>query len=214
MDHQALRLKMVEDQIVRRGIRDNRMLEAMRRVARDRFVPESEKNNAYNDHPLPIGASQTISQPYIVALMTETLALTGAEKVLEIGTGSGYQTAILAELAQSIYSIERIPELADNARNLLDALGYRNIHIKNADGTLGWPQESPFDRIIITAAAPEIPGPLVDQLAEGGRLVYPQGQYFQQELTVAHKEKNVIRIERICGCAFGPLIGKYGLKNG
>ncbi|MBP6920805.1 MAG: protein-L-isoaspartate(D-aspartate) O-methyltransferase [Candidatus Omnitrophica bacterium] len=214
MDHQALRLKMVEDQIVRRGIRDNRVLEAMRRVARDRFVPESEKKNAYNDHPLPIGASQTISQPYIVALMTETLALTGAEKVLEIGTGSGYQTAILAELAQSIYSIERIPELADNARNLLDALGYRNIHIKNADGTLGWPQEAPFDRIIITAAAPEIPGPLVDQLAEGGRLVYPQGQYFQQELTVAHKEKNAIRIERMCGCAFVPLIGKYGLKNG
>lgn len=213
MDYQAIRLKMVEDQIVRRGIQDRRVLEALRQVERDRFVPEGEKSHAYNDYPLPIGSDQTISQPYIVALMTELLELAGNEKVLEIGTGSGYQTAIVAKLAGSVFSIERIPELANRAYNLLTELGYGNIHIRNADGSVGWEEEAPFDRIIITAAAPDIPAPLAGQLAEGGILVYPQGQFFQQEMTVAKKINGKIESDRICSCVFVPLIGKYGLKN-
>ncbi|HQJ16024.1 MAG TPA: protein-L-isoaspartate(D-aspartate) O-methyltransferase [Candidatus Omnitrophota bacterium] len=213
MNYQAFRLKMVEDQIVRRGIKDKRVLEAMRHVERDRFVPENEKSRAYNDYPLPIGSNQTISQPYIVALMTELLELTGNEKVLEIGTGSGYQTAILSELAGSVFTIERIPELANRAKSLLQEIGYGNIHIRNADGSLGWEEEAPFDRIIITAAAPDIPAPLAAQLAEGGILVYPRGQSFQQEMTVAKRIKGKIESGRICSCVFVPLIGKYGLKN-
>lgn len=214
MDYRALRQKMVEEQISRRGIRNQRVLEAFMKVERDLFVPENEKQRAYSDCPLPIGMNQTISQPYIVALMTEALQLIGKEKVLEIGTGSGYQTAILAVLAKSVYSIERMPELADRAKELLGSMGYANIHLRTGDGTLGWEEEAPFDRIIIAAATPEAPEPLAQQLREGGIMVYPQGGLFQQELTVATKVNGVLQAERLCGCMFVPLIGKHGIKHG
>ncbi|MFA5099863.1 MAG: protein-L-isoaspartate(D-aspartate) O-methyltransferase [Candidatus Omnitrophota bacterium] len=214
MDYNALRLKMVEEQISRRGIKNSRVLEVFRQVKREQFVPDNEKANAYNDCPLPIGLNQTISQPYIVALMTEALQLIGKEKVLEIGTGSGFQTAVLANLAHSVYSIERLPELAERAKKAVDGLGYTNIHFKTGDGSLGWEDEAPFDRIIITAAAPDVPEPLAEQLREGGRIVYPQGQLFHQALTVAVKENDILKTEVLCGCVFVPLIGKYGIKNG
>ena len=214
MNYQALRLKMVEEQLIRRGIKNSRVLEAFRQVERERFVPDAEKAHAYDDHPLPIGMAQTISQPYIVALMTEALQLIGKEKVLEIGTGSGYQSAILAKLAPDVYSIERIPDLAEKTQGLLAAMGCTNVHIRIGDGTLGWPEEAPFDRIIITAATPEIPAPMVSQLNEGGRIVYPQGQLFHQELTVGVKHAGLIKNETLCSCMFVPLIGKHGMKNG
>jgi protein-L-isoaspartate(D-aspartate) O-methyltransferase len=205
---------MVEEQIARRGIRNKRVLETFLLIEREQFVPDNEKVRAYDDCPLPIGLNQTISQPYIVALMTEALQLIGKEKVLEIGTGSGYQTAILAALAQSVYSIERLPELALRSRTVIDSMGYTNICVKTGDGSLGWEEEAPFDRIIITAATPDIPAPLVGQLREGGRMVYPQGQLFQQALTLAVKENGILITEVLCGCVFVPLIGKYGMKNG
>jgi protein-L-isoaspartate(D-aspartate) O-methyltransferase len=214
MDYQALRRKMVEEQISRRGIKNTRVLEAFLQIEREQFVPDNEKTHAYDDCPLSIGLNQTISQPYIVALMTEALQLIGKEKVLEIGTGSGYQTAILGKLAQSVYSIERLPALAAQARTVVDRIGYTNIRIKTGDGSLGWEEEAPFDRIIITAATPGVPVPLVEQLREEGRMVYPQGQAFQQALTVAVKERGLLKTEVLCGCVFVPLIGKYGIKNG
>jgi protein-L-isoaspartate(D-aspartate) O-methyltransferase len=214
MDYRALRLKMVEEQISRRGIKNSRVLEVFRQIERERFVPDSEKARAYDDCPQSIGFNQTISQPYIVALMTEALQLVGKEKVLEIGTGSGYQTAILAKLARSVNSIERIPELADRARKIVGELGYTNIDIRTGDGSLGWEEEAPFDRIIITAATPDVPLPLAEQLREGGRMVYPQGPAFQQALTLAVKENGVLKTEVLCGCVFVPLIGKYGMRNG
>jgi protein-L-isoaspartate(D-aspartate) O-methyltransferase len=214
MDYQALRSKMVEEHIARRGIRNQRVLDAFRQVEREKFLPDNEKAHAYQDCPLPIGYNQTISQPYIVALMTEALQLIGKEKVLEIGTGSGYQTAILAKLAQSVYSIERLPELAQQAKTVLKDLGFTNIYLKNGDGTLGWEEEAPFDRIIISAATPDVPAPLAAQLREGGRIVYPHGGLFHQELSIAIKEKGGLQVERLCGCMFVPLIGKYGIKHG
>ena len=204
---------MVEEQIARRGIKNKRVLETFLQVEREQFVPDNEKTHSYDDCPLSIGFNQTISQPYIVALMTETLQLIGKEKVLEIGTGSGYQTAILAKLAHSVYSIERLPELAKQAKTVVDHLGYTNIQIKTGDGSLGWEEEAPFDRIIITAATPDVPAPLAEQLREGGRIVYPQGQLFQQALTLALKENGVLKKEILCGCIFVPLIGKYGMKQ-
>jgi len=214
MDYAALRQKMVVEQISGRGIRNQRVLEAFTRVERDLFVPENEKQRAYSDCPLPIGMNQTISQPYIVALMTEALRLIGKEKVLEIGTGSGYQTAILAGLAKSVYSIERLPELSERANKLLGSMGYTNVHLRTGDGTLGWKEEAPFDRIIIAAATSEAPAPLAEQLREGGIMVYPQGGLFQQELTVATKVNGILETERLCGCMFVPLIGKHGIKHG
>ncbi|MCU0651263.1 MAG: protein-L-isoaspartate(D-aspartate) O-methyltransferase [Candidatus Omnitrophica bacterium] len=212
MDYKKLRSEMVEDQIAQRGIKNSRVLEAFRQVERENFVPDNQKPHAYEDRPLPIGLKQTISQPYIVALMTEALQLVGKEKVLEIGTGSGYQTAILAQLAREVYSIERLPELAESAHKLLHSLKIANVRIKTGDGTLGYEEEAPFDRIIITAAAPEVPQTLVEQLREGGRIVYPRGELFGQE--VAQKENGELKAERLCGCVFVPLIGKYGIKNG
>jgi protein-L-isoaspartate(D-aspartate) O-methyltransferase len=214
MDYPALRKRMVEEQIAHRGIKDRRVLETFLQLEREQFVPDNEKTHAYDDYPLPIGSNQTISQPYIVALMTEALQLIGKEKVLEIGTGSGYQTAILAKLAQSVYSIERLPELAQQAKIVVGRMGYTNIQIKIGDGSLGWEEEAPFDRIIITAAAPDMPGPLAEQLREGGRMVYPRGDLFHQALTLAVKENGVLKTEVLCGCVFVPLIGKYGIKNG
>jgi protein-L-isoaspartate(D-aspartate) O-methyltransferase len=211
MDYTTQRKGMVDEQLIPRGISDKRVLDVFYSVERHKFIPEEQKEFAYSDFPIPIGQGQTISQPYIVALMTEALALTDDSKVLEIGTGSGYQAAILAKLAKEVYSIERFPNLAKNAQTLLDGLGYKNIKIKVADGTLGWPEEAPFDRIIITAAAPSIPAPLIEQLKEGGRLILPLGENFSQVLTLAEKKGGELYSQNICGCVFVPLVGKFGL---
>ena len=210
VDFPKARLKMVEEQIISREIRDSRVIAAMKKVPRHRFVEEALQSQAYSDHPLPIGEKQTISQPYMVALMTEALQLTGREKVLEIGAGSGYQTAILAELAEKVYSIERIRSLAIKARQLLYELGYFNVEIKIFDGTYGWSEESPFDAVLVTAGAPDIPEPLLDQLAMGGRLVIPVGDAFVQDLVRVTRSEGGIKKEDLGGCRFVKLVGKYG----
>lgn len=209
-DYESLRLRMVERQIRARGVRDERVLEAMRKVPRHVFVPPDLVDEAYEDHPLSIGKGQTISQPYMVALMTEALELEGNEKVLEVGTGSGYQTAILAELAREVYSIERIPELAREAERRLEDLGYTNVHIKVGNGTLGWPEEAPFDAIMVTAGAPKVPGPLKAQLADGGRLVIPVGSEFHQILYRIRRRKDTFSEEALTSCVFVPLVGEEG----
>ncbi len=201
---------MVEEQIVSRGIKDAKLISAMKKIPRHLFVEEALQSQAYSDHPLPIGEKQTISQPYMVALMTEALLLTGKERVLEIGTGSGYQTAILAELSEKVFSIERIRPLAIRARKLLYELGYFNVEIKIFDGTFGWMDESPFDAIIVTAGSPDIPQPLIDQLATGGRLVIPVGDAFVQDLFRVIKTEEGVKKEDLGGCRFVKLIGKYG----
>ena len=207
------REKMVEEQLVRRGITSERVLGAMRRIARHRFVEEGLQHRAYGDHPLPIGEEQTISQPYIVALMTSLLELTGREKVLEIGTGSGYQTAVLAELSRRVCSIERLPRLADRARKLLESLGYANIWIRVGNGALGWPDEAPFDRILVAAAGPSVPPPLIDQLGEGGRLVAPVGDAESQTLTLVERRAGEVRTRALGDCRFVPLVGKYAWET-
>ena len=204
---------MVEEQLVGRGITDDRVLGVMRKIPRHRFVEEALRDRAYGDHPLPIGESQTISQPYIVGMMTQLLQLRGDEKVLEIGTGSGYQTAVLAELARRVCSIERLPSLAARARRILDELGYTNAVVKTADGTYGWPDEAPFDRILVAAGAPTVPAPLFQQLAEGGRLVAPVGGPQSQALHVVEKVEGQMRVSTDCGCVFVKLVGKYGWEN-
>jgi protein-L-isoaspartate(D-aspartate) O-methyltransferase len=213
VDFPKARLKMVEEQIVSRGIKDPRVIAAMKKVPRHLFVEEALQSQAYNDHPLPIGEKQTISQPYMVALMTEALQLKEKEKVLEIGAGSGYQTAILAELAEKIFSIERIRSLAIKARQLLYELEYFNVEIKIFDGTYGWVGEAPFDAIIVTAGAPDIPQPLLDQLAVDGRLVIPVGDAYAQGLIRVTKTKEGIKKEDLGGCRFVKLIGKYGWET-
>jgi len=204
---------MVEEQIISRGIRDSEVIEAMKKVPRHLFVEEALQSQGYSDHPLPIGEKQTISQPYMVALMTEALQLTGKEKVLEIGAGSGYQTAILAELGGKVFSIERIRSLAIRARKLLYELGYFNFEIKIFDGTYGWVEEGPFDAIIVTAGAPDIPQPLIDQLTIGGRLVIPVGDAFVQDLIRVTKTGEGIKREDLGGCRFVKLIGRYGWEG-
>jgi len=212
--YESKRLQMVEGQIKDRGVRDRRLLDAFRKVPRHLFLDDALRPQAYEDHPLPIGEKQTISQPYIVALMTEALHLTGYEKVLEIGTGSGYQTAILAELAEQVYSIERIPSLAKRARKILDDLKYSNIIVKIGDGTDGWREYAPYAGIIVTAAAPEAPDPLLQQLETGGRLVIPIGDEYNQELVVYSKEgEDRYREERYGGVRFVKLIGSHGWKE-
>ena len=210
IDFPKARLKMVEEQITSRGTKDARLIAAMKKIPRHLFVEEALQSQAYTDHPLPIGEKQTISQPYMVALMTEALLLTGKEKVLEIGTGSGYQTAILAELSEKVFSVERIRSLAIRARKLLYELGYFNVEIKIFDGTFGWTEESPFDAIVVTAGSPDIPQPLIDQLAIGGRLVIPVGDVFVQDLFRVTKTEGGVRKEDLGGCRFVKLIGKYG----
>ena len=210
VDFPKARLKMVEEQIVSRGIKDPRVIAAMKKVPRHLFVEEALQSQAYNDHPLPIGEKQTISQPYMVAILTEALQLKEKGKVLEIGAGSGYQTAILAELAEKVFSIERIRSLAIKARQLLYELGYFNVEIKIFDGTHGWVEETPFDAIIVTAGAPDIPQPLLDQLAMDGRLVIPVGDAYVQDLMRVTKTKEGIKKEDLGGCRFVKLIGKYG----
>ena len=207
------RLRMVEEQLARRGIADARVLEAMRRVPRHLFVEEALRERAYGDHPLPIAEEQTISQPYIVALMTQLLELTGQEKVLEVGTGSGYQTAVLAELARRVCSIERLPRLAERARALLEQLGYANVWVRVGSGTLGWPDEAPFDRILVTAGGPSVPPPLFQQLAEGGRLVLPIGDPVNQTLTTVEKIRGEMNTHEHGECKFVKLVGKYAWES-
>ena len=207
------RIKMVDTQIRSRGIKDARVLKAMETIPRHLFVEEALMDQAYNDNPLPIGERQTISQPYIVALMTEALELTGKEKVLEIGTGSGYQTALLSQLADRVCSIERIASLANRARKLLDYLHAYNVAIRVGDGTYGWKEESPFDAILVTAGAPKIPAVLVEQLTLGGRLIIPVGDRHTQTLTKATRLSEKIgdvKKEDLGGCRFVDLIGEHG----
>lgn len=210
INFQKARDRMVETQLMSRGIKDPRVLEAMRKVPRHMFVDEALQEQAYSDHPMPIGDKQTISQPYIVALMTETLQLKGDEKVLEIGTGSGYQAAILGELAERVFSIERYPNLAYRANQILQKLGYKNIIVRVADGTIGWPDEAPFDAIMVTAGAPRVPQPLVDQLAMGGRLVVPVGDRISQELILVKRVPEGIQKTNLGGVRFVDLVGKWG----
>ena len=213
MDFAVLRKRMVEEQLIPRGIKSERLLDAFYKVERHKFVPEDLRGTAYADFPVPIGEGQTISQPYIVALMTQCLDLTGAERVLEIGTGSGYQCAILAELAKEVYTIERFANLAKSAETILKETGYKNITLKVGDGTLGWKEIAPFDRIIITAASPRIPLPLTEQINESGKIVLPLGEPLSQVLTVVEKKKGKLESIQVCGCVFVPLIGKYGWKE-
>ncbi|MBU1905648.1 MAG: protein-L-isoaspartate(D-aspartate) O-methyltransferase [Candidatus Omnitrophica bacterium] len=205
VDYKRQRERMAGEQIEARGVKDKRVVEVMRSIERDKFVPSKIRHLAYEDRPLPIGSGQTISQPYIVALMTELLELKGNEKVLEIGTGSGYQAAILGELAKEVYTIEILPELASRAEALLRDLGYKNISVKQGDGYLGWPDFAPFDAIIVTAAPPEIPQALIEQLAEGGRMVVPVGTLFQ-ELKLLIKSQGKLIEKNILPVRFVPMI--------
>lgn len=207
------RRRMVHDQLVRRGIRHPAVLRAMRKIKRHLFVDEKDWERAYDDTPLSIPCSQTISQPYMVALMTELIEPEKKKKVLEIGTGSGYQTAILAETCGQVYSIERHRELADRAQQILQTLGYSNVEIRCGDGTMGWPEQAPFDAIIVTAGAPEIPETLVQQLVEGGLMVIPVGSQYRQNLELIKKRGDSYTTKTICGCIFVPLIGKEGWKE-
>jgi protein-L-isoaspartate(D-aspartate) O-methyltransferase len=211
--YRLARERMVETQIKARGIKDERVLKAMLKVPRHLFVDEALRDQAYGDFPLPIGEGQTISQPYIVALMTEALELKGIERVLEIGTGSGYQTAILAELALWVYTIERFSTLLERAKKVLKELGYKNISFKLDDGTLGWKEAAPFDAIIVTAASPDIPPPLVEQLAEGGRMVIPIGDEFSQTLIKGVKKGGKLHTKALEPVRFVKLVGAYGFKE-
>jgi len=205
----ALRENMIETQLRNRDIFDERVLETMNKVERHKFVPTLLLNNAYNDNPLPIGHGQTISQPYIVALMTQSLQLNENDRVLEIGTGSGYQAAVLSELVKEVYTIEIIKELADAAETRLNNLKYKNVKVKNADGYFGWPEKEPFDAIIVTAAANHIPPSLLDQLKDGGKLIIPLGSTLTfQTLTLVTKKGNDLETEFITGVRFVPLTGK------
>ncbi len=213
MTFQTLRDIMVDFQLVPRGLHDKRVLDAMKKIPRQLFVDESLWDRAYDDMALPVGEGQTISQPYMVAVMTELLALSGNEKVLEIGTGSGYQAAVLAELSREVYSIERIGALSEKAGETLRNLGYINIHLRVGDGTLGWPEAAPFDRILITAGAPDMPEPLIGQLSDGGIIIAPVGDRFSQQLIRITKEEGHLKSEYHTPCMFVPLIGEYGWKE-
>ncbi len=209
-DKRRARERMVAEQLVPRGIRDPLVLEAMGRVPRHRFVPEGMAQEAYDDRPLHIGLEQTISQPYMVAWMTEALELTGGEKTLEIGTGSGYQAAVLAELSSRVYTVERLKELQDRARMILDELGYDNIFYHVSNGTLGWPENAPYNAIMVTAGAPRVPDPLLEQLADGGRLLIPLGDRYSQMLTKLTRQGKRLTKENLGGCRFVALTGEYG----
>jgi protein-L-isoaspartate(D-aspartate) O-methyltransferase len=201
--------RMVSEHLVKRGIADPRVLEAMRHTPRHLFVDEGLRDKAYGDYPLPIGDAQTISQPFMVARMTELLRLTGTEKVLEIGTGSGYQAAVLSRLAARVCTVERIPKLAARARQTLEAIGASNVWVRIANGTFGWPDEAPFDRIVVTAGGPAVPPPLLEQLAEGGRMVMPVGSADSQRLQIVDQIGGQPRVTEDSGCVFVKLIGKY-----
>jgi protein-L-isoaspartate(D-aspartate) O-methyltransferase len=212
-DFKQLRDMMVDHQLIPRGIKDERVLAAMRKVPRHLFVPDFIRRSAYDDMALPIGDDQTISQPYMVAVMTELLELKGDERVLEIGTGSGYQAAVLGELAREVYTIERVASLAEAARNRIIDLGYQNVYVIVGDGTKGLEDKAPFDRIIVTAAAPKIPDPLINQLKDGGIIVAPVGERFSQILIKGKKDKGMLIEEHHTPCVFVPLVGEYGWKG-
>jgi protein-L-isoaspartate(D-aspartate) O-methyltransferase len=211
-----MRKKMVEEQIVARGVTDKRVLSAMNKVERHKFVPESLREDAYKDYPLPIGKGQTISQPYMVAIMTEELLISppslcgdmleSSDRVLEIGTGSGYQTAVLAEIVKEVYSVERVESLANDAMTKLKEMGYNNILVKTGDGSKGWEEYSPFDKILVTAGTNHIPDSLFEQLKEGGRIVIPIGDKYTQELTVVTKVNGKMQEKKLFDCVFVPLI--------
>lgn len=211
--HSRRRTEMVEKQIIGRGIRDERVIEVMRELPRHLFVEEPLQDRGYGDFPIPIGEKQTISQPYMVALMSEMLELKGGEKVLEIGSGSGYQTAVLCKLAAQVYSVERIPELLMKARQMLERLDCHNVALKIADGTLGWKDYAPYDAIIVTAGAPDAPKALMDQLAVGGRMVIPIGDEEKQVLHKFVKTRLGARETIHTECTFVKLIGQYGWKE-
>jgi protein-L-isoaspartate(D-aspartate) O-methyltransferase len=207
------RQTMLEQHLRGRDIRDARVLQAMAEVPREAFVPEKYAANAYDDNPLPIGMGQTISQPYIVALMTQILHLTGTEEVLEIGTGCGYQAAILAKLAAKVYTIERLPELSEMAQAVLGRLGFENVEFCIGDGTVGWPGGKQFDRILLTAAVPELPPPLVEQLKDGGLIAAPVGGQWTQDLILGQKTAGEVTTKIITGCRFVKMIGQYGYSE-
>jgi len=209
----ARRVAMVELQLRQRGIRDERVLSAMTKVFRHEFVPPSLQDVAYQDQPLPIAEGQTVSQPYIVAEMLERLWLQASHKVLEVGTGSGYQTALLAELVAEVFSIERHPTLAEAARQVLERLGYNKVQLRVGDGSLGWPEAGPFDAIIVSAAVPQIPPSLVAQMKPGARLIAPVGTPEAQELQLIQLLEGEVIIRRLDGCRFVPLIGKEGFAS-
>lgn len=213
-EYDRAREQMVRNQIEARGITDPLVLAAMRQVPRHLFVPAEMRDSAYRDAPLPIGEGQTISQPYIVALMTEMLELTGGERVLEIGTGSGYQAAILSLLAREVYTVERLPTLAQHAEELLLQLGYCNVRIRVGDGTLGWSEYAPYEAIIVTAASPDIPPPLLDQLADGGRFIAPIGPRWTQTLVRVRRKGDELQKEHLTSVAFVPLVGEHGWNEG
>ena len=208
------RRSMVESQLRARGIRDERVLAAMFRVPRHEFVSEEHRDQVYEDHPIPIGEGQTISQPYIVAIMLEALAFNPSETVLEIGTGSGYQTALLAELVRQVYSVERYASLARAAQATLARLGFNNLEVILGDGSRGLPDRAPFDAIVVSAAAPQIPPPLFEQLREGGRMVIPVGPAHAQELQLVRKHEGQPVVTSMEGCRFVPLIGSEGYRSG
>lgn len=208
-----LRSKMVSEQLIGRGIHNKNVIAAFSEIKRELYVPQAQRGYAYQDCPLPIGENQTISQPYIVALMSELLDIKKGDKVLEIGSGSGYQSAVLAHLGAVVYSIERLSFLARQAKRNLSNSGYK-INIKIGDGTLGWPEYAPYDKIIVTAAAPNLPCFLLEQLKIEGKIVFPLGKLLQQELTVIDKvSATEVKSNRICACVFVPLVGKYGYKE-
>jgi protein-L-isoaspartate(D-aspartate) O-methyltransferase len=209
-DYASSREQMVQTQIIGRGVKNPAVIAAMRKVERHLFIPSTVRSSAYGDFPVSIGEGQTISQPYIVALMTEVLELKPEDKVLEIGPGSGYQAAILAEICKSVYTIEIVPVLGERARELLMKLGYANVFVNIGDGYKGWPENSPFDAVIVTCAPAEIPNPLVDQLAEGGRMVIPVGEHFTQELVLLRKEKGKIVKKAIVPVQFVPMVDADG----
>lgn len=208
----GLRFQMVKKQIESRGISNPKVLDAMRKVPRHLFVLPGDISKAYNDHPLPIEEEQTISQPYIVAFMTEALNLKPTDKVLEIGTGSGYQAAVLAEICDSVFTIEIFPKLSERAKVILKESGYKNIFIKTGDGYRGWPEHAPYDAIIVTCAPSEIPKPLKNQLAEGGRMIIPVDEFYGQSLILLEKRKGKVREEKVLPVRFVPMISEEGKK--
>jgi protein-L-isoaspartate(D-aspartate) O-methyltransferase len=212
-DFAAQRQRMVQEQLMPRGIHQERVLAAMAKVPREEFVPPDERALSYSDGPLPIGYDQTISQPYVVALMTEQLRPRPRDRVLEIGTGSGYQAAVLAELVAEVYSIEIVAPLARAAEATLQRLGYKNVHIKVGDGYKGWPEQAPFDAIIVTCAPEHVPQPLVDQMKEGGRMIIPVGNYLAQELYLLEKRNGQLKEEAILPVRFVPMGGEAGKQK-
>ena len=213
MSFKSQRVAMVRDQIKSRGIKNADVVRAMLKVERDKFLPQTLVSCAYSDYPLPISCGQTISQPFMVGLMSECLKIVKNNSVLEIGTGSGYQTALLREMTDEVYTVERYPQLLERAENVLESLGYDDIHFKLGDGTLGWDEFAPYDRIIVTASAPSIPRSLFQQLKEEGRLIIPVGGKYHQESKIVVKKGMVSEEDDICGCVFVPLIGKEGWEE-